>query len=163
MVLLSLTCLFGQSDGIFEMQLVVPITSPDGKREISLDRYRRIHVLLKNQSSAPQRIWKDWNTWGYFNLHLDWKQGTKTYPIRRKAPESWDGDFPDFWIVPAGETLVLEVDLSLGEWEGFPDLYGESIDATLLATYQNKPDPLAQEFDVWVGKLVSQEVEVVFK
>ena len=154
---------FGQNSAPFEMQLVVPTSTPDGKREISMDRYPRIHILLTNHSDQPQRIWKDWNTWGYFNLQLDWYQNGKAYPIRRKTPEAWDGDFPDFWLVQPKESLIIEIDLSSGQWSGFPDLYGEMIEATLVATYQNKPDPLAQEFDIWVGKLVSKRLEIVFR
>ena len=62
-----------------------------------------------------------------------------------------------------GESVVLQVDMRTAEWSGFPDLYGETIEAELVATYQNKPDPLAQEFSVWVGKLVSEKIPVVFK
>ncbi|MEM7375420.1 MAG: hypothetical protein AAF587_42895 [Bacteroidota bacterium] len=151
------------SQSPFDIELVVPISTPEGKREIAMDRYPRIHVLLINRSEDQQRIWKDWNTWGYFNLQLNWINNNKTYAIRRQPPEVWDGDFPDFWVVEAGETLVLEIDLTSGQWDGFPDLYGDMIEARMTATYQNKPDPLAQEFDIWVGKLVSKEVQVVFR
>lgn len=162
-VLLCFVSLSAQTNDPFDIQLIVPTSTPDGKREVVLDRYSRIHVLLTNESGSPQRIWKDWNSWGYFNLQLDWMQGNRSYPIRRQAPESWDGDFPDFWLLEAGETLVLEVDMSTGEWSGFPDLYGEMIEADLVVTYQNKPDPLAKEFDVWVGKLVSKRLSIVFR
>lgn len=155
--------LSGQTQEPFSIELVVPTSTPEGKREIAMDRYPRIHVLLTNRSDQPQRIWKDWNTWGYFNLQLDWVNNNKSYPIRRKTPAAWDGDFPDFWLILPGETLVLEVDLTSGDWSGFPDLYGDMVEATMTATYQNKPDPLATEFNVWVGKLVSREVQVVFR
>lgn len=154
---------FGQEKPPISIKLVAPISTPQGQREISLDRYHRIHVVLTNVSATTQRIWKDWNTWGYFNLMLTWKSGDRITPIRRNTPKAWDGDFPDFWTMAPGESVVLEVDMSTGEWSGFPDLYGEEIPASLQAIYENKGDVLASEFNIWVGKLVTPAIPVVFK
>lgn len=145
------------------MELVVPIGNPAGERIISLDRYPRFHIIMKNVSPQVQRLWKDWNTWGFFNLNLIWKAGDQVHQIRKKTPTAWDGDFPDFWVVPAGESLILEVDMTTGIWEGIPDLYGERIPATLQATYENKRDGLANKFGIWVGKVASEEIEIVFQ
>lgn len=147
----------------FSIELVVPISNPNGIREIAMDRYPQIHVLLKNTSQQDQRLWKDWNTWGYFNLSLEWQAAGQTFPITRLSPKAWDGDFPDFWLLHPGETVILVVDMSTGLWKGFPDLYGETLSATLTATYVNKPDELASAFDVWVGKLETRPIQVVFK
>ncbi|MDX2283840.1 MAG: hypothetical protein NW241_06740 [Bacteroidia bacterium] len=149
--------------GGLELRLAVPVTTPEGLREISMDRYPRLHVLLVNRGAKPVNIWKDWNTWGYFNLTLTWEAGGKTYLIRRLPPQAWDGDFPDFWTLPPGETLILEVDMRTGFWEGFPDLYGEQIPAELTAIYENKPDLLADEFGIWTGRIASQPLRVVFR
>jgi hypothetical protein len=147
----------------FSIQLIVPVSNPQGDREIALDRYPQLHVLLTNQSQQTQRLWKDWNTWGYFNLSLEWEAAGKTFPIVRQTPKAWDGDFPDYWSVAPGETVVLVVDMSSRQWKGFPDLYGEKVPATLKATYVNKPDELATAFDVWVGKVETPKIPVVFK
>ena len=77
--------------------------------------------------------------------------------------DHWDGDFPDFWVLRPNESAILEVDLTSGDWNGFPDLYGERIRANLTATYENKTDPLADAYNIWVGKVVSNPVEVIFK
>ena len=153
----------GQAQELLSLRLVVPISTPDGQREISLEKYQSLHVIITNHSDVPQKLWKDWNTWGYFNLKLVWKLSNKTFSISRKAPQSWDGDFPDFWVLPPGESLVIEIDMASGEWDGFPDLYGEKYHATLQAFYENKADVLASEFGIWVGKIASQELEVVFQ
>ncbi|TAE54717.1 MAG: hypothetical protein EAZ89_06395 [Bacteroidetes bacterium] len=152
-----------QTTAQLRMQLIVPVSTPDGKREIAVDRYPRLYVLLTNISPRPVKLWKDWNTWGYFNLTLQWTAGGQTRLIRRKAPKNWDGDFSDFWVLPPNESVILEIDMSSGEWEGIPDLYGETIPATLRAVYENKPDALATEFGVWVGRIATEPVEVVFK
>ncbi|MEM7660147.1 MAG: hypothetical protein AAF399_28820 [Bacteroidota bacterium] len=157
-----MSLLYGQQ-GPLQIEVLVPISTPDGQREISLERYARFQVLLTNVSDQSIRLWKDWNTWGYFNLQLDWRSGERVFPIRRKPPKQWNGDFPDFWTLLPGEKVVLEIDMRSGEWEGIPDLYGEMIEAELFATYQNKPDPLAEEFGVWVGKVRSAEIPVIFK
>ncbi|MEO0472439.1 MAG: hypothetical protein AAF206_22640 [Bacteroidota bacterium] len=148
----------------WNIQVVVPISDPLGKREIHLARYQHLHVILTNLSRDTKRIWKDWNTWGYFNLRLEWMdaQGI-THKINRTTPKAWDGDFPDFWTIPPGESLVLNVDMSSGRWNGFPDLYGESIPASLKAIYENKPDELSADFGIWTGRMISSPVEVVFK
>ncbi|MEL6652854.1 MAG: hypothetical protein AAFQ87_18795 [Bacteroidota bacterium] len=145
------------------LELVVPISAPNGEREISIERYYQLHVLIKNVSPHPQRVWKDWNTWGYFNLQLEWEAAGRTFPVRRKAPKVWDGDFPDYWTLNPGEVAILVVDLRSGDWEGFPDLYGESISASIKAVYENKQDVLAQEFNIWHGKLETKPLEVVFR
>lgn len=147
----------------FSIELIVPVSTPQGIREVSLDRYPQLHVLIKNISPQPQRLWKDWNTWGYFNLSLEWTAAGRTFLINRLTPRAWDGDFPDFWLLAPGETVVLVVDMSSGQWQGFPDLYGESVSATLKATYVNKSDELATAFEVWVGKLETAPIPVLFK
>lgn len=146
----------------WEMEIIVPISNPAGERVIALDRYPRFHILMKNVSPETLKLWKDWNTWGFFNLQMSWEAGGQMHSIQKKTPNAWNGDFPDFWVIPAGETLILEVDMSTGEWEGIPDLYGERIEATVSATYENKTDGLARKFGIWVGKVSSKEIEVVF-
>jgi hypothetical protein len=147
-----------------EAELIVPISNPRGQRELSLGRYPRFHVLLRNVSSQPIKLWKDWNSWGYFNLSLEAEdRNGERWVIRRRRPSAWDGDFPDFWVLLAGESLVLEIDMSAGEWEGFPDLYGEQLPATLTAVYENKFDELAGEFGLWIGQISSAPVKVIFQ
>lgn len=147
-----------------EIKLIVPVSTPDGQRVIALERYVRLHVVVTNVSSENVLLWKDWNSWGYGNLSLQaiFPDGEKMIK-RIPPPEGWDGDFPDFWAVKPGESIILEIDMSTGEWRGFPDLYGEQVPAQLTAIYENKTDPLAEAYDIWVGKLASTPVEVIFK
>ncbi len=147
-----------------QLKLIVPRSSPEGDREIYLPRYPRIHAMLTNVSDKNLRLWKDWNSWGWDNLILYWSAGGgKPQMIRKIRPGYLDGDFSDFWTLKAGESLILEIDMSTGEWDGFPDLYGEKIPATLFAIYQNKADFLSKEFGVWTGQVKSSELKVIFR
>ncbi|MEM6262248.1 MAG: hypothetical protein AAGI38_07060 [Bacteroidota bacterium] len=158
-LLLAPLGVFGQ----LQVELVVPIATPSGDRLISLDRYERVHVLLRNTGAEPIRLWKDWNSWGYFNLYLILELGNTSLTMTRKHPGKWEGDFPDFWLLPPGETVVLEVDFGDAQWKNFPDLYGESLVGNLKAIYENKSDVLAEEYGVWVGRLESQPLQVMVK
>ena len=120
-------------------------------------------MVLRNISSSPVKIWKDWNSWGYYNLSLSFSNADTSFTISKKSPTNWDGDFADYWTVPAGESLVLDIDMRAGVWKGLPDLYGEILAGKLSATYENKPDALAAEFGIWTGKLTTASLPVIFK
>ncbi len=152
-----------QGDATFRMELIVPVANPSGERLLQIDRYPRFHVLLTNLSAREQRVWKDWNSWGYFNLYIQMQTAESTIRITRRNPGGWNGDFPDFWIIPPGESIIIEIDMRSGQWNGLPDLYGETLPATLTAVLENKPDVLAQEFGVWTGRVMAKPVQVVFK
>lgn len=81
----------------------------------------------------------------------------------KAVPFNWDGDFPDFWTILPGESLVLEIDMRPGIWKGVSQLFGQERKASLTVSYENKPDALATEFGIWVGKAQSLPVEVIFK
>jgi|GEM_PF-3402758 len=146
-----------------ELTVIAPINTPEGERVISLDRYRRFHVLLTNISARSIRLWQSWNSWGYQNMTLITNFGDGWATIRRQKPKHIDGDFPDFWVLEPGEYLVLEVDLSTAEWKGIPDLYDESQNAKMKVMFQSPRDVLSEEFGIWTGNIESEEVKVVFK
>lgn len=141
--------------------LIVPVTTPDGQRDIQMDRYPRLHVQLVNISDKTIRLWKDWNSWGASNLSLRLESSRGTFLIRRKA-QAIDGDFSDFWTLGPSESVVLEIDMTSGQWDGIPDLYGETLPARLTALYRANPDDLTAAFQIWTGSVTSNTVEVVF-
>ncbi|MEM6764029.1 MAG: hypothetical protein AAF655_03860, partial [Bacteroidota bacterium] len=133
--------------------LVVPQTNPQGERSLDMSRYPRFHVVLQNTGDFPLNIWKDWNSWGYYNLSLIFSSPDTSFKIQKKNPKTWDGDFADYWTILPDEHLVLEIDMRAGLWKGIPDLYGETLSGEISAVYENKPDALASEFGIWTGKL----------
>lgn len=150
------------ADPGISLALVVP-SGADGQRTLSLVRNPRFHVLATNTSPQPINLWKDWTSWGMKTLTLILQTPAKTTGIIRLPMRGIDGDFPDFWILMPGETLVLEVNMADISWRGFPDLYGETVKGTLTAVYEIKPDYLTDEFGIWTGKVYSQALEVVLK
>lgn len=151
----------GQSNGLV-LDLIVPISNPQGQREISLARYPRLYAQLSNLSPQNIRIWKDWNSWGWFNLSLRMHTSGGDTLVRRRSPGRWEGDFPDFWTLEPGESVILEIDMRKAQWEGLPDLYGEKLTAILTAVYENKPDVLSEEYQIWTGAIYSRSLEVIF-
>ncbi|MEZ4688161.1 MAG: hypothetical protein R3B47_19490 [Bacteroidia bacterium] len=127
-----------------------------------MDRYPRFHVQLVNISEKSIRLWKDWNSWGWFNLSLKMESEAGTTILRKKAV-SWEGDFSDFWQIGPGESVVLEVDMTSGHWQGMPDLYDESLELRLTAIYENKADPLCDAFGIWTGKISSNTLSVEWR
>lgn len=154
---------FAQETPPFELSLVVPVSTPDGKRVISLKPYPRFHVQIKNISDTEQRLWKDWNTWGYYNLSFQVITPWDTTIARKLSPESWKGDFSDFWILPPNESVIIEIQAIGPHWKGFPIPLGRTVPVEIKAIYENKPDILAEEFGVWTGILESPPLSVVFK
>ncbi|MFK7971100.1 MAG: hypothetical protein AB8F95_12070 [Bacteroidia bacterium] len=142
--------------------LIIPVSTPDGLRVLSMDRYPRFHVQLVNISGESVRLWKDWNSWGWFNLTLKLETSEGVTYLRKKQPV-WDGDFSDFWQIGPGESVILEVDMSSGHWQGMPDLYGETIPVKLTALYENRSDPLSEAFGIWTGKVSSNTVEAEWR
>lgn len=133
-----------------------------GDKYISIDRNPYVSLLLTNTSSRPQRVWKEWTSWGYNNLRLIVQYPDKSVAIVRKV-QHIDSDFPDFWEISPGESLVFTIDLSKGEWAGFPDPYGEQVPVILEAYYEIPVHYLTDEFGIWTGKITAKPTDVIFK
>lgn len=144
------------------ISLVVP-AGADGVRTLSLVRNPRFHVVLTNTSATPLNLWKDWTSWGQKCLTLVLQQPSKTSGIVRLPLRAVDRDFPDFWILSPGESLVLEINMTDPAWRGLPDLYGESIRGSLQAIYEIKQDYLTDEFNIWTGRVISNAIDVKFE
>lgn len=150
-----------QPPAVFKLSFAIPATA-GGDKYISIDRNPYLHVLLTNISPKTQRVWKEWTSWGYGNLRLVVQYPDKSVAVVRKVAHV-DSDFPDFWEIAAGESLVLTIDLSKGEWNGFPDVYGEKAPVILEAYYEIPVHYLTDEFGIWTGKIKATPVAVTFQ
>ncbi len=140
---------------------IVPTSSRDGRRAIELiDAGDHFHVLVTNNTKQPIRLWREWCSWGYFNLSFEARTaGGKATQVSKRL-RGWDKNFPDWTSIPAGESLVLDVTLDPSIWESSPlaDPSGKAL-VRLRATYQVREDKYATTEGVWTGKVSSPEEE----
>lgn len=121
------------------------------------------HVVLTNISSEPVRLWKEWCSWGYFNLTFELEfDDEKPVPVE-KTERGWDKNFPDFVEIPPGEHFVLPVRLTADVWKfDFVKRGGaEPRRARLRAVYAVEPDDQSRAHGVWTGRVESHAIEVM--
>ena len=62
------------------------------------------------------RLWREWCSWGYFNLRLEVEVGGKVHTLVKK-PREWTRNFPDLLFLPPGEPVVMAASLDPDVWE----------------------------------------------
>src|SRR5580698_2500044 len=71
------------------VSVAVPIGG-DGERRVEYhDQTTHFHVIVSNTSDKPQRIWQEWNSWGYFGLTFEFTDEQGKNWIARKKPFEW--------------------------------------------------------------------------
>src|SRR5207253_1332755 len=100
----------------------VAVPARSGERRIEhRDSTTHFHVIVSNTSDRPERIWREWCSWGYFGLTFEFTDESGKKWIARKKERVWTVNAPDWWTLEAHESLVLDVHLGdLETWEGFP-------------------------------------------
>lgn len=168
-LLLSL-CLFGLSvlssalaaDSPIEISIAVPQRGNDRVLEY-YGSNPHFHVIVSNVSDKPQRIWREWCSWGYDGLSFEFTDAAGKTWIATKKPGEWTKNFPDFWTIPPNESLVLEVFFADADvWEGFPRPQGVSEAFTMRAIFEFQPDDQSRKHSVWTGRVVSKADKYVF-
>ena len=143
----------------WELSIAVPVSNHE--RSISLTPARHFHVLLRNTSASTQKIWKDNNSWGYSALNFELTDANGKTITLRKNPSSWRKNVPNYWSIAGGETLVLDVYLTNGDWPQLP-MNDAAHTYTIRALFELTDDEKAKELGIWVGKLTSSAKEIVF-
>lgn len=147
-------------DRQWELSIAVP--QSDGERSIPLDEAAHFHVVLTNKSGTTQNIWKDSNSWGYSALRLEVTDDTGTILVLSKKERSWRKNTPSFWVIAEGESLVYDVSLGAGEWDGVSDqMRGRSV--KMRAILEIPEDEKTRELGVWTGKVTSPALQYVFR
>lgn len=122
----------------------------------------RFHVVVTNVSKQPVRLWKEWCSWGYFNLSFVVTGEDGKTSVVKKHGRNWANNFPDWMIIPPGDHLVYEVTFDETVWEGAParppgrDL-GQPLRVKMKAIYEVPADDHAREHGVWTGRVSSPE------
>ncbi|HVX84379.1 MAG TPA: hypothetical protein VH253_06150 [Phycisphaerae bacterium] len=134
-------------------ELQVTVATPEGGVWMLRDKSSALEVVLGNLTGKPMELYQSWNSWGYFNLTLEWeadgKKGTVT-PVGR----GWTKNFPSTTTVPAGGVMVRSVDIG-GDWTGWPELK-DGMKLTLRAVYDSKENG----GQGWVGTTESEPVTI---
>jgi hypothetical protein len=137
---------------------------PTGYREktgrvIELNRpSQHFYVVVTNVSDEPVRLWKEWCSWGYFNLTFQ-VTDEAGHPVEvRKQGRDWSKNFPDWEVIPPGGHQVREVTFDPTIWEGWPLPEPNRHRAVRLrATYDIRTDEASKEHGVWTGQVSSPE------
>jgi hypothetical protein len=149
---------------------VVPYSSAQGKQYIQV--HDLFYVVLTNDTDHDLTVWKEWCSWGYFNLAFDFTGNDgKIVHVQKRGDQYWTKNSPDAYVVGAGKHFVLVVTLKPEDWLNTQNLDGPMV---LKAIYENtnqafpgkKPastgnagmDALIKSG--WVGKVESDPIPV---
>ena len=154
-LLSSVLCIYANEDkSPFSLTIVFPL-SYDVKEKMIYGNKSYFHVLLKNISNEPQRIWKEWCSWGYYNLSFEMISEGKKILIKQGLG-SWLKNYPDSGIINPNEYVVFDVN-----WLNFPDVkHTEKKRGELKAIYEVKADDESKSLGVWTGRVESAPVEI---
>jgi hypothetical protein len=139
-------------------QLSVRIVPTSHQDRTGLVIAGRFHVVVTNVSKQPARLWKEWCSWGYFNLSfIAAERDGKTFAVKKRK-RGWNGNWPDWMIVPPGDHLVLDVSFRDPIWRDAPlPEAGQSRRILLQAVYQVTENEKSNEHGVWTGRVASPE------
>ncbi len=137
---------FNKSGG--EMDLILTICSSN------------LSVTVLNTSSQEFRLWELENSWGWFSFTLYLRGKThEEVRIIKRISRDWTKNGPYFYILFPGESREIQLNVNDSWWDK-PDnlsrLHDDSIYVCIVLNID--PSPEANEFDVFVGTIQSNEV-----
>jgi hypothetical protein len=149
-----------------EVPISVSVAVPvrNGERRIEYrDKSTHFHVTIANTSDKPQRIWREWCSWGYFGLTFEFTDERGEKRFAKKKQRDWTYNFPDWLTLEPQESLVLDVYFGDSDtWEGFPRHEPGSQMVTMQAVFEFRPDDESRKHSVWTGRAVSKADKFVF-
>jgi hypothetical protein len=121
------------------------------------------HVVIRNVTDRPLRLWREWCSWGYFNLSLAVElPGGKSVEVKKKA-RGWDKNYPDWEEIGPREVAVREIHYGGPEWENFPlEKAQDGLELKLQAVFAVDSDKDASTHGVWTGRAASRALTVAF-
>jgi len=142
----------------------VAISAHNGERRVEYrDQATHFHVIVSNTSDKPQRIWREWCSWGYFGLVFKFTDEHGKKWVAKKKSQAWTRNFPDWWTLDPHESFVIDVNFAdTNTWAGFPLPKNGSLTVTMQGVLEFKPDDDARRHDVWTGRVVSKAEKVAF-
>jgi hypothetical protein len=144
------------SDEAKSPQLSVRIVPTNHKEKAGRVIDGTFHVVVTNVSKQPVRLWKDWCSWGYYNLSFTatgWDG--KTVAVKKLKRSSF-ANWPDWMLLPPGDHMVLDVSFKDHNWEGLPvPEANKSLRVSLRAVYE--VTERTGKYRVWTGRVASPE------
>jgi len=136
--------------------LSVEIASPArfGKRALELTS---VPVVVANRSATEINVWREWCSWGWFQLSFEIRAGDGTVVTVRKKDRGWDKNYPDFWTLAPGEPLVLTanlLDFDTWAWSS-PAANLREKTLEVRAVFFTEKDEASEEEEVPHGRAVS--------
>ena len=149
------------SDSVLSIQIAV---APENGRLAYMNDSSHFHVVLNNASAAPLRIWEDWNSWGYFALSFEISDDTgKHWTAAKRKEIDFTRNFPSFETIAPANSSVIDVYFGDGKtWDGFPLRKGQEKTVHMRAIFEIVESPESKSSAVWVGRVVSNAVQVTF-
>jgi hypothetical protein len=137
---------------------IVPMRiRPTGERTLTLpDAAQHFYVVLTNVGARPLRLWREWCSFGYYNLSFEVTDEQGKIIKVTKKPRAWDKNYPDWTLVPPGDHLVFEVTLDESTWQ--PALlppHNQQAALLLRAVFEIPDDRDSKRYSVWTGRVTS--------
>lgn len=144
---------------------IVPTSfNETGGRAITLfDPSQHFSVVLTNVGKNPVRLWREWCSWGYFNLSFEATDQDGARVTVTKNPREWNKNYPDWMIIPPGDHMVIDVTFDAITWRNAPTPEpGQQRTVSLRAVYESADGEDAKTNKVWTGKVSSPENTYTF-
>src|SRR2546426_9491241 len=78
----------------------------------------RFVITLTNRTEQELRIWKFWNSWGWWTMAFRIKTANGVDAlIQRTHTVEWTRNFPSYYRIDPNGQLKTEIDLHDGSWE----------------------------------------------
>ncbi len=151
--------------------LIVSVATPKvhGVQEIKFDAAdSTLSVVVTNVSDQPVRLWRDWCSWGYYNLTLEFADenaagGEKTWVLAKKE-RGWSKNYPDAAEIAPGGSMIFTVPLTATTWKGsdFLQKYvGKKL--KMRVNYAIPADADTKKLGVWTGRVQSKYQEYTIR
>ena len=156
---LILTSAFTAAGEQIDLTLSIAVPISNGQRTIQVGRQTtRFHVIIENSSERQVNLWREWYSWGYFNLKFQITDEKGVTWIARKKEKEWEKNFPDFVSVDPRDKMVIDVTFSPDIWENvLPPDTEQSTTVSMIAIYESEDSEDARKRGIWSGLLVSDK------
>lgn len=147
-----------------DMSLKISIPMHNSERTIQIGKQATpFQVRIENVSSDQINLWRESNSWGYFNLKFQIvdKDG-HTWTVRKKEIV-WEKNSPSFISLEPGGKMVIDVTLDPVIWENVLLPHTETLtNFSMTAVYESENSNAASERNIWSGRVVSDDKNYTF-